>query len=31
MPQCSQTFSGIFIEKMTFEQFAEICEQIHKE
>ena len=24
-------FPGIFIEKTTFEEFEEICEQIHKE
>ena len=26
----SQRFSGIFIKKTTFEEFVEICEQIHK-
>ena len=26
----SQRLSGIFIEKTTFEEFVEICEQIHR-
>ena len=26
----SQRFSGIFIEKTTFEEFVEICKQIHR-
>jgi len=30
MSHCSQTFAGIFIEKTRFEEFEEICEQIHK-
>ena len=24
-------FNGIFIEKTTFEEFEEICEQVHKD
>ena len=30
VPHYSQRFSGIFIEKTTFEEFVKIYEQIHR-